>query len=150
MEVQYWRYESEFLPQSVQEARLNVKIYFNCRILFRIISFNSAFSQLEAGGDETELSDVPALAANLQLSPLDWKYKTEPQPGKTRMIIKFKKLSFFVCDNLFALWSGLRWWQRSIGFFRKWLMLIQNYPIVLWYKRFYILFSSLICFPHQN
>lgn len=34
---------------------------------------------LEAGGDETEISDVPVLAAYLQLSKLDWKYKTEPQ-----------------------------------------------------------------------
>ena len=34
---------------------------------------------LEAGGDETETSDVPALAAYLQLSELDWQYKTEPQ-----------------------------------------------------------------------
>ncbi|KAK7874200.1 hypothetical protein R5R35_006245 [Gryllus longicercus] len=34
---------------------------------------------LEAGGDETEISDVPLLAAYLQLSQLDWKYKTEPQ-----------------------------------------------------------------------
>ena len=34
---------------------------------------------LEAGGDENEVSDVPALAAYLQLSPMDWKYKTEPQ-----------------------------------------------------------------------
>ncbi|CAH0394237.1 unnamed protein product [Bemisia tabaci] len=33
---------------------------------------------LEAGGDETEISDVPLLAAYLQLSQLDWKYKTEP------------------------------------------------------------------------
>ena len=38
--------------------------------------------QLEAGGDETEISDVPALAAYLQLGAMDWKYKTEPQPGK--------------------------------------------------------------------
>ncbi|XP_065350182.1 glucose dehydrogenase [FAD, quinone] [Cloeon dipterum] len=36
---------------------------------------------LEAGGDETEISDVPVLAAYLQLSQLDWKYKTEPQPN---------------------------------------------------------------------
>ncbi|XP_043190675.1 glucose dehydrogenase [FAD, quinone]-like isoform X2 [Amphibalanus amphitrite] len=35
---------------------------------------------LEAGGDETEVSDVPALAGYLQLSKLDWQYKTEPQP----------------------------------------------------------------------
>lgn len=34
---------------------------------------------LEAGGDETEISDVPLMAAYLQLSGLDWKYKTEPQ-----------------------------------------------------------------------
>lgn len=34
---------------------------------------------LEAGGDETEISDVPLMAGFLQLSKLDWKYKTEPQ-----------------------------------------------------------------------
>ncbi|XP_060858928.1 glucose dehydrogenase [FAD, quinone]-like [Metopolophium dirhodum] len=34
---------------------------------------------IEAGGDETELSDVPLLAANLQLTELDWQYKAEPQ-----------------------------------------------------------------------
>jgi len=37
---------------------------------------------LEAGGQETEISDTPALAAYLQLSPMDWQYKTEPQPGR--------------------------------------------------------------------
>jgi len=37
---------------------------------------------LEAGGDESQISDVPALAAYLQLGRMDWKYKTEPQPGK--------------------------------------------------------------------
>ena len=30
---------------------------------------------LEAGGDETEISDVPALAAYLQLGRMDWKYR---------------------------------------------------------------------------
>ena len=34
---------------------------------------------IEAGGDETAISDVPVLAAYLQLSDMDWKYKTEPQ-----------------------------------------------------------------------
>lgn len=34
---------------------------------------------LEAGGDETFLSDVPMLSQYLQLSDLDWQYKTEPQ-----------------------------------------------------------------------
>lgn len=33
---------------------------------------------LEAGGDETEISDVPALAGFLQLSEMDWKYQTKP------------------------------------------------------------------------
>jgi len=37
---------------------------------------------IEAGGDETEISDVPALAAYLQLGRMDWKYKTEPQPDR--------------------------------------------------------------------
>lgn len=32
---------------------------------------------LEAGPDENEISDVPSLAAYLQLSPLDWGYKIE-------------------------------------------------------------------------
>ncbi|XP_018310633.1 glucose dehydrogenase [FAD, quinone] [Mycetomoellerius zeteki] len=34
---------------------------------------------LEAGGDEPEISDVPLLAGYLQLSQLDWQYKTEAQ-----------------------------------------------------------------------
>ncbi|XP_068086574.1 glucose dehydrogenase [FAD, quinone]-like [Anabrus simplex] len=33
---------------------------------------------LEAGGDETMLSDVPLFMPALQLSPLDWQFKTEP------------------------------------------------------------------------
>lgn len=33
---------------------------------------------LEAGPDENEVTDVPSLAAYLQLSSLDWSYKTEP------------------------------------------------------------------------
>ncbi|XP_037932938.1 glucose dehydrogenase [FAD, quinone]-like [Teleopsis dalmanni] len=37
---------------------------------------------LEAGGDETEISDVPALAGYLQLTDLDWKYQTTPSPTR--------------------------------------------------------------------
>ena len=37
---------------------------------------------LEAGPDESEASDIPALATNLQLGKFDWKYKTKPQPGR--------------------------------------------------------------------
>ncbi|XP_012274595.2 glucose dehydrogenase [FAD, quinone] [Orussus abietinus] len=33
---------------------------------------------LEAGGDENEVSDVPALAGYMQLSEFDWKYQTAP------------------------------------------------------------------------
>lgn len=33
---------------------------------------------IEAGPDENEISDVPSLSAYLQLSKLDWMYKTEP------------------------------------------------------------------------
>ncbi|KAL5240755.1 hypothetical protein ACI65C_008165 [Semiaphis heraclei] len=33
---------------------------------------------LEAGGDETEISDVPSFVGYLQLSDMDWQYKTAP------------------------------------------------------------------------
>jgi len=36
---------------------------------------------LEAGGDETIYSDVPGSAMVLQLTKLDWQYKTIPQNG---------------------------------------------------------------------
>lgn len=42
---------------------------------------------LEAGGDETEISDVPLMAGYLQLSKLDWKYKTEPS-GRACLAMK--------------------------------------------------------------
>jgi glucose dehydrogenase (acceptor) len=35
---------------------------------------------LEAGGDETLISDIPIMCQYQQLSPLDWQFKTEPQP----------------------------------------------------------------------
>lgn len=34
---------------------------------------------IEAGGIENEVSDIPLIAATLQLSPLDWQYVSEPQ-----------------------------------------------------------------------
>ena len=39
---------------------------------------------LEAGGDETEVSDVPVIAQYMQLGNLDWQFKTEPQPTACR------------------------------------------------------------------
>lgn len=34
---------------------------------------------MEAGGTENLLSDIPLAAGNLQMSPIDWSYQTEPQ-----------------------------------------------------------------------
>lgn len=57
---------------------------------------------LEAGPDENEISDVPALAAFLQLSRLDWQYKTEPtgkaclgMNGKERWAEELESSFFF-------------------------------------------------------
>lgn len=36
---------------------------------------------LEAGGDETIVSDIPATAFYLQRTNIDWQYKTVPQTG---------------------------------------------------------------------
>lgn len=54
---------------------------------------------LEAGPQENEISEVPSLAAYLQLSNIDWQYKTEPTGYFTHSIFlafyllftKFKK-----------------------------------------------------------
>ena len=37
---------------------------------------------IEAGGDESSISDVPVLANNLQQGSFDWEYRVEPQPGR--------------------------------------------------------------------
>lgn len=70
---------------------------------------------LEAGGDETETSDVPALAAYLQLSELDWQYKTEPQPtaclafnDKRYKKTKLNKKSINWTDCYYLLLTTLR------------------------------------------
>ncbi|XP_043597207.1 glucose dehydrogenase [FAD, quinone]-like [Bombus pyrosoma] len=39
---------------------------------------------LEAGGDGSEIYDIPVLAGNLQLTQIDWKYKTEPNKNFCR------------------------------------------------------------------
>ncbi|XP_043603587.1 glucose dehydrogenase [FAD, quinone]-like isoform X2 [Bombus pyrosoma] len=39
---------------------------------------------LEAGGDGSILYDIPLLAASLQLTEIDWKYKTEPKENYCR------------------------------------------------------------------
>ena len=40
---------------------------------------------LEAGTDESEASDIPLFSASLQRGLFDWAYKTEPQPGESRL-----------------------------------------------------------------
>lgn len=45
---------------------------------------------IEAGPDENEISDVPSLSAYLQLSKLDWGYKT----GEFYILIIIKFLNF--------------------------------------------------------
>lgn len=37
---------------------------------------------IEAGGDETEISDTPALAGFLQLTEMDWQYQTSPPANR--------------------------------------------------------------------
>jgi choline dehydrogenase-like flavoprotein len=37
---------------------------------------------LEAGGDENEISDIPVFAGMLQMSDMDWKYKTTPPANR--------------------------------------------------------------------
>lgn len=58
---------------------------------------------LEAGGDETDISDVPLMAAYLQLSDLDWKYKTEPQG----QVCLGKYLRSLALDNIIFLSSRI-------------------------------------------
>ena len=36
---------------------------------------------LEAGGDETIVSDIPGVVHHLQRTNIDWSYKTVPQTG---------------------------------------------------------------------
>ncbi|EFA05528.1 glucose dehydrogenase [FAD, quinone] [Tribolium castaneum] len=43
---------------------------------------------LEAGGHETEISDVPVLSLYLHKSKLDWGYKTEPQTEACKAMIE--------------------------------------------------------------
>ncbi len=43
---------------------------------------------IEAGEEESVLSEVPALAAYFQGSEMDWKYKAQPQPGRACLGLK--------------------------------------------------------------
>ena len=46
---------------------------------------------LEAGGEETLLGQVPAMAADLQLSERDWQYKTEVLPNQACLGMEGKR-----------------------------------------------------------
>ncbi|KAL0130235.1 hypothetical protein PUN28_002074 [Cardiocondyla obscurior] len=66
-------------------SEINMSFYFFCFISGAVVASRLSEIEdwnvllLEAGGDETETSDVPLFAGYLQLSQLDWQYKTEPQ-----------------------------------------------------------------------
>ena len=51
---------------------------------------------LEAGGDESLISDVPGAAKYLQLTDIDWQYQTEPQPGAC-LGLKDQRFGFVNC-----------------------------------------------------
>ncbi|CAG0917100.1 unnamed protein product [Notodromas monacha] len=59
---------------------------------------------IEAGGDETEISDVPALAGYLQLGRLDWQFKTEPQPTAC-LAMKHWEPKLKSSRDVFTVWS---------------------------------------------
>lgn len=44
-----------------------ITVYWNVQVLL-----------VEAGGEEGVLSDIPMFFSGLQMTPLDWRYKTEP------------------------------------------------------------------------
>lgn len=60
---------------------------------------------LEAGGDETEISDVPALAGYLQLSKMDWRYKTEPQDSACLAMAGRVSYSLFTFSDMYLCCS---------------------------------------------
>lgn len=62
---------------------------------------------LEAGGDETEISDVPLMAGYLQLSKMDWKYKTEP--SGTSCLGKSNKVDDCVYQKNCYYFSNEQW-----------------------------------------
>lgn len=70
---------------------------------------------LEAGGDETDISDIPLLAAYVQLSELDWKYKTEPQgtycQGTQYYLLHLNRLNNLIM--LVAMRNGRCNWPRG-------------------------------------
>jgi hypothetical protein len=53
---------------------------------------------LEAGGDETILGQIPLFAASLQLTNMDWQYKTEPQDNACQGYAN-RKYVFFNMQN---------------------------------------------------
>ena len=96
---------------------------------------------LEAGGDETLQSDVPAFAADLQGSKLDWRYKTEPMPNACLAFKNRRYLHlFFVAFHLIL---------SHIGFF------LHGFHLVLFFRQlprngrnaYWVLSSSTEFFP---
>lgn len=63
---------------------------------------------LEAGGDETEISDVPLMAGYLQLSKMDWQYKSEPSGNFCLGSTKATNYNNFISHE--TLCSSDEWW----------------------------------------
>ncbi|XP_031629976.1 glucose dehydrogenase [FAD, quinone]-like [Contarinia nasturtii] len=90
--INYYRYQSidpEGRPIDAQQIRIQYDFIVvgagsaGAVVASRLSEIrNWTVLLIEAGGDETEISDVPALAGYLQLSEMDWKYQTSPPPDR--------------------------------------------------------------------
>jgi choline dehydrogenase len=56
---------------------------------------------LEAGGDETELSDVPILSLFLHKSKYDWKYRSQPSTSACQVLFAFTLMQ--ICKQNLSL-----------------------------------------------
>jgi len=102
LQVQCWRTDS---------AKFHIgKFYLSKRV--RFISYRK-FSELKSylklanlseGSDENTVSDIPAVAAYLQGSSLDWQFKTEPQPTACLGLVGKLKPQ---CQSMFILLTVL-------------------------------------------
>lgn len=58
---------------------------------------NVTVALLEAGGHETQLSQVPGLAMDLQLSEMDWQYRAHPSTTSCLGMINNRSVQGVIC-----------------------------------------------------